>query len=148
MESNLSIFCKVIHSKYKQSKLSKRDIATKTGLSLNTINNSLSGKNSTMNTMFSLMECLGMNLEDVVAEAKKMNLSFPKSTAANTNTSTTASSANVINDDQVKTMLDSGLNISEVAKKLGVAETEIVQNLQAQMKVPSKKEVKVFQVSE
>ncbi len=128
MDSNVTIISKVIAAKYTSSTLSKRDIALKTGLSRNTVNNALVGKNLTVNTLFKIMECLNMNLEDVVSEAKKMNISFPKTN----NTSQ-------LNNEQVKSMLDKGQSIAEIAKKLGVSESDVEENLRNQIKVPVKK---------
>jgi transcriptional regulator with XRE-family HTH domain len=138
MDSNVTIISKVISNKYDSSKLSKREIALKTGLSRNTVNNALTGKNLTVNTLFKIMECLDMNLEDVVNEAKKMNLSFPKT-----------SNKSQLNSDQVKKLLDGGNTIAQIAAKLGVLESEVEANLQAQMKVPATKKApaEVFEVA-
>lgn len=136
MDSNITIISKVIAAKYSNSSFSKKDISLKTGLSRNTVNNALAGKNLTVNTLFKIMECLNMNLEDVVSEAKKMNLSFPKT-----------SSTSQLNDEQVKKLLNEGNTISAIAKKLGVTDSEVEGNLQAQMKVPSAKKPVVFEVT-
>lgn len=66
------------------------------------------------------MECLGLNLEDVVNEAKKMNLSFPK----------ISTTSDKLNSDQVKKLIDSGKSISQVAKQLGVTESDVEQVIQ------------------
>ena len=142
MDYNIVIISKVIYSRYKQGKFSKRDLANKTGLSLNTINNTLNGKNSTVNTLFKLMECLGMNLEDIVNEAKAQGLSFPRpgnSSNSSLNTST--------DNNKTKTMAD-GTAMSDIAKKLGTTESEIEANLNSQIKGSPKKDIKVFQVAE
>lgn len=120
MDSNVLVISKVIYNKYEETKISKRDLALKTGLSLNTVNNALSGKNLTVNTLFKIMECLGLNLEDVVNEAKKMNLSFPK----------ISTTSDKLNSDQVKKLIDSGKSISQVAKQLGVTESDVEQVIQ------------------
>lgn len=138
MDSNITIISKVIAAKNKSSNLSKRDIALKTGLSRNTVNNALTGKNLTVNTLFKIMECLGMNLEDVVNEAKTMNLSFPK----------TSNIGSGLNNDQVKKLLNDGNSIAQIAKKLSVTESEVEANLQSQMKVPANpKKTEVYEVA-
>ncbi len=141
MDSNIVIISKVIYSRYKQGKFSKRDLANKTGLSLNTVNNTLNGKNSTVNTLFKLMECLGMNLEDVVNEAKAQGLSFPQPGSSSN------SSLNTSTNNKAKNIAD-GTSMSDIAKKLGTTESEIEANLNSQIKGSPKKDIKVFQVAE
>jgi transcriptional regulator with XRE-family HTH domain len=138
MNSNIAIISKVIYSKYKQGKLSKRDLANQTGLSLNTINNTLNGKNSTVSTLFKLMDCLEMNLEDVVTEAKKQGFIFPK--AGKSSVSSTSAKST--------TSVDDGTSVTEIANKLGTTEAEMKANLDSQTKSSSKKDIKVFQVAD
>lgn len=116
METNLSIIAKVIANKYRTTNLSKRDISLKTGLSQNTIGNALGGKNLTLNTIFSIMEVFGMNLEDIVNEAKAMGLQFPKPTAK------AVPSVNLI---KVQDLLDKGESLVQIASKLGVTEADL-----------------------
>lgn len=117
METNLSIIAKVIAAKYQTTNLSKRDISLKTGLSQNTIGNALRGKNLTLNTIFSIMEVFGMNLEDVVNEAKRMGLKFPSPTAA---------AVPSVNMTKVNELLTKGESITQIASKLGVTEGDLI----------------------
>lgn len=135
MDSNILIMTKVISNAYESSKMSKREIAQKTGLSLNTVTNTLSGKNSTTNTLFKMMDCLGLTLEDIVTKAKALGLSFQKPKPVK----------GKLNNEVVKKLLDGGKTIPEIAKMMGCEEADVKENLQQQMSLPSTSEVKVFQ---
>jgi transcriptional regulator with XRE-family HTH domain len=122
MESQVVIINKVLQNTYKTNKVSKRDIAMKTGLSLNTINNALNGKNLTLNTVFKIMECFDMNLEDIVAEAKKLGYTFPKGQVSTP-----------IDINTVQALLGKNNSLSQIAKSLNVTENEVATVLQKDM---------------
>lgn len=129
MESQVVILNKVLQHIYNNSKVSKRDISLKTGLSLNTINNALNGKNLTLNTMFKIMECFEMNLEDVVEKAKTLGYKFPKGNAP----------ASAIDLKTVQDMMAKNNTLAQIAKSLNVTENDIASMLQKDMDAKRKK---------
>jgi hypothetical protein len=128
MNSNISIITQVIGAKFKASPLSKKDITIATGLSLNTINNALQGKNMTVSTMFSIMECLGMNLEDLVTEAKSMGLNFPKIVPK------------TIDDTAIEKLVKEGKSTTEIGTKLNIPEGEVIASVKKSVASTAKPE--------
>jgi len=127
----IEIVSKVIHAKYKSSQLTKKDIAEKTNLALNTINNAITGKNMTLNSMLLIMDALGMNMKDLVDEAEKLGLKFPKPGAKPVG----------VNVPEVKKLLDQGQSTMQVAAKIGVEEKELKEIVQA-----SSPEMSMFEI--
>lgn len=114
MDNNISIIAKVIAAKYKSTKMSKRDIALKTNLSLNTVNNALQGKNLTLNTVFKIMDVFGMSLEDVIVEGKAMGHTWPKPSTATIAPTKTSSASTVVEEDEDEPS-DSDVEVFEIA---------------------------------
>jgi len=121
MQATIDIIGQVLYAKYKSSQLSKRELADRTGLALNTVTNAVSGKNLTLISMLKIMDALGINLSDLVSEAEKMGLQFPKPGEA----------PPTINTDKVKEMIDEGQSTLQVASRLGMKTEELEEVIEA-----------------
>jgi hypothetical protein len=115
MQQTIDVISKVIHAKYKSSQLTKKDIANKTGLALNTINNAITGKNMTLSSMLQIMDVLGMNLKDLIMEAEKMGLTFPKP----------CTQSKHVNVDEVTKATAEGQSTMQVAARMGIEEDQL-----------------------
>ena len=138
METNLTIIAKVVASKFKTSSMTKRDLVLKTELSANTVTNALNGKNTTINTLFRIIDALGMSLEDVVMEAKVMGLKFPKP-------STKVQSVDI---KKVNELLSKGETTLQVASKLGIDEDDLIEMMKdTTSPTKVKQDVEIIEVS-
>ena len=76
VSEQISIISKVLRTKLALSEIKKKDIAIQTDLSVNTINNCLSGKNVNISSVLRIAYSLGMNfinLADAVRSQDKTN---------------------------------------------------------------------------
>lgn len=140
MKTNIEIISKVISKKYQGSNLSKHDIALKTGLSQNTINNAIHGKNLTLNTMDKILEVFGMSIEDLVNEAKGMGHPFQRPQSKIT--------VPTVDIKAVKTRMANGETTLQIASKLGVTEGDLTTLLQDDLnKASAVKKVNIVEVN-
>ena len=65
IEQQISIISNVIRTKLALSDIKKKDVAYQTGLSVNTINNCLGGKNVNISSVLKIAYSLGMNFTDI-----------------------------------------------------------------------------------
>ena len=66
IEQQLEILSKTITKLIESSDCSKKEIASKTGLSINTINNCTKGQNMNVSSLLKIASVLGMNIKDFV----------------------------------------------------------------------------------
>lgn len=138
METNLTIIAKVVASKFKASSMTKRDIVLKTELSANTVTNALNGKNTTINTLFRIIDALGMSLEDVVLEAKVMGLKFPKPSAK----------VQSVDIKKVTDLINKGETTLQIASRLGIDEDDLIEMMKDTVSTSKvKEEVEIIEVS-
>lgn len=76
-----AIIGQALRSIMKSRAVNKRDLANKTGLSANTINNLLRGNNSNTQSLLTMLSALGYNLQDFAAELGTISDPMPKSRA-------------------------------------------------------------------
>lgn len=115
MEETIEIISKVIVARYKSTNITKKELKEKTGLALNTINNALMGKNLTLSSLLRLADALGLNLRQIVEEADKMKLSFPKA----------GSTPMSVKTEKAHDLLTSGQSTMQIAARMGIPEEDL-----------------------
>jgi len=116
MDETIEIISKVIVARWRSTNITKKELKEKTGLALNTINNALSGKNLTLSSLLRLADALGLNLKQIVEEAEKMKLVFPKA----------GSSPMSVKTEKINDLVTSGLSTMQIAARMGVPEEDLV----------------------
>lgn len=71
-----------------EGNVKKTDIADKTGLSINTVNNLIAGKNPTLSSIILIADCLGMNIKQLIQYTEDYVAKFPSSEYASVSSST------------------------------------------------------------
>lgn len=86
------LISKAIAKLINEGNIKKTDIASKTGLSINTVNNLIAGKNPTLSSIILIADCLGMNIRQLIAYTEDNINKFPASEYTSVSSSTLSAS--------------------------------------------------------
>jgi lambda repressor-like predicted transcriptional regulator len=122
VEQTISIISNVIRTKLALSDIKKKDVAYQTGLSVNTINNCLSGKNVNISSVLKIAYSLGMNFTDI-ADAMSSDKTNIVPVSENKVRSVSIEKVSEVKDE-------TGASIEQLSWRMGISdeETDTLQN--------------------
>jgi len=106
IKQQIEVLASTLTSMIKDSRITKREIATKTDLSINTVINCLKGKSMNFKSLLKICYALGMNLEDLVKAATK---NFPVVTVG----------IKTISSSGIQSAVDDGQSKDQVEWRMG-----------------------------